>query len=62
MSYFAFSDGKTIMPMVPACDYKRVNDGDQGPNTGGMGSYSPPYFFTPDSGTKSTQHYCRADY
>ena len=47
MSYFAFSDGKTILPMVPACDYKRVNDGDQGPNTGGMGSYSPPYFFTP---------------
>jgi phosphoribosylamine--glycine ligase len=47
MSYFAFSDGKTIMPMVPACDYKRVNEGDQGPNTGGMGSYSPPYFFTP---------------
>jgi phosphoribosylamine---glycine ligase len=47
MSYFAFSDGRTIMPMVPACDYKRVNDGDQGPNTGGMGSYSPPYFFTP---------------
>jgi len=47
MSYFAFSDGQTIMPMVPACDYKRINDGDQGPNTGGMGSYSPPYFFTP---------------
>jgi phosphoribosylamine---glycine ligase len=47
ISHFAFSDGKTIMPMVPACDYKRVNDGDRGPNTGGMGSYSPPYFFTP---------------
>jgi len=47
LSYFAFSDGKAIMPMVPACDYKRVNDGDRGPNTGGMGSYSPPYFFTP---------------
>jgi len=46
MSYFAFSDGKTIMPMVPACDYKRVGDGDHGPNTGGMGSYSPPYFFS----------------
>ena len=33
--------------MVPACDYKRVYDGDQGPNTGGMGSYSPPHFYSP---------------
>jgi len=46
MSAFAISDGKTILPVVPACDYKRVNDGDQGPNTGGMGSYSPPTFLT----------------
>ncbi len=44
MSSFAFTDGKTVMPMVSACDYKRVYDGDQGPNTGGMGSYSPPQF------------------
>jgi phosphoribosylamine--glycine ligase len=34
--------------MVPACDYKPVFDGDLGPNTGGMGSYSPPYFYGPD--------------
>ena len=47
MSAFAFSDGTTVIPMVAACDYKRVYDGDQGPNTGGMGSYSPPHFFTP---------------
>ena len=47
MSSFAFSDGRTVVPMVSACDYKRAYDGDQGPNTGGMGSYSPPYFFTP---------------
>jgi len=40
MSFFAFSDGTNVVPMVSACDYKRVNDGDQGPNTGGMGSYS----------------------
>lgn len=46
MSYFSVTDGLTILPMIPACDYKRVNDGDRGPNTGGMGSYSPPYFFT----------------
>ena len=47
MSYFAFSDGNTVLPMVSACDYKRVNDGDHGPNTGGMGSYSPPVFNSP---------------
>jgi phosphoribosylamine--glycine ligase len=52
MSYFAFSDGNTILPMVPACDYKRVFDGDLGPNTGGMGSYSPPFFYTPELGQK----------
>ena len=47
MSYFAFSDGINVLPMVSACDYKRVNDGDKGPNTGGMGSYSPPVFDSP---------------
>ena len=45
MSFFIFTDGHTIAPTVPACDYKRIFDGDQGPNTGGMGSYSPPPFF-----------------
>ena len=47
MSFFAFSDGTTVLPMVSACDYKRVNEGDRGPNTGGMGSYSPPVFDSP---------------
>ncbi len=47
MSSFIFTDGTTVIPMVSACDYKPVYDGNRGPNTGGMGSYSPPYFFNP---------------
>jgi len=46
VSLIAFTDGKTVSPMVPACDYKKVGDDDQGPNTGGMGSYSPSGFFS----------------
>src|SRR6266545_2026865 len=40
-SVFALTDGRTVVPLAPARDYKRVADGDQGPNTGGMGAYSP---------------------
>jgi len=47
MSTFAFTDGHTVVPMNSACDYKAAYDGDKGPNTGGMGSYSPPPFLTP---------------
>ncbi len=42
LSVFCFTDGAYVTPLAPACDYKRVFDGDQGPNTGGMGGYSPP--------------------
>jgi phosphoribosylamine--glycine ligase len=47
MSTFAFSDGHSLVPMASACDYKPAFDGNKGPNTGGMGSYSPPPFLTP---------------
>ena len=40
-SYIAFTDGKTILPLASSQDHKAILDGDQGPNTGGMGAYSP---------------------
>jgi phosphoribosylamine--glycine ligase len=46
VSIFVFTDGEHLSPMVAACDYKRIFDDDRGPNTGGMGSYSPPAFWT----------------
>ncbi len=39
------ADGRAMVPIAAACDYKRAGDGDPGPNTGGMGAYSPPPAF-----------------
>lgn len=47
-SLLAFSDGNTVVPMIPARDYKRVGDGDAGPNTGGMGCYAPSPYLPPE--------------
>ncbi|MEJ2577928.1 MAG: phosphoribosylamine--glycine ligase [Kineosporiaceae bacterium] len=41
VSLFCLTDGRTVVPLAPAQDFKRVGDGDTGPNTGGMGAYSP---------------------
>ena len=47
-SFFALTDGETILPFGTAQDHKRVGDGDTGPNTGGMGAYSPASIVTPE--------------
>ena len=46
-SFFALSDGTAVLPLATAQDHKRVGDGDTGPNTGGMGAYSPAPVLTP---------------
>lgn len=48
VSFFALTDGATIVPFGSAQDHKRVGDGDSGPNTGGMGAYSPAPVLTPE--------------
>jgi phosphoribosylamine--glycine ligase len=48
VSLLCFSDGKVLRPMASAQDHKRVGEGDTGPNTGGMGAYSPAPAFTPE--------------
>jgi phosphoribosylamine---glycine ligase len=48
VSLFALTDGVEVLPLAPAQDFKRLLDGDEGPNTGGMGSYSPTPFLRPD--------------
>ena len=48
VSLFAVTDGRTVLPLQPAQDFKRVGDDDTGPNTGGMGAYSPLPWAPPD--------------
>jgi phosphoribosylamine--glycine ligase len=47
ISLLTFTDGKTILPMLPVQDHNRIGEGDIGPNTGGMGAYAPTGAFTP---------------
>jgi phosphoribosylamine--glycine ligase len=49
LSVFAIGDGRAMVPVAAACDYKRAGDDDRGPNTGGMGAYSPPAGFPDDA-------------
>src|SRR6185312_11140412 len=46
-SFLALTDGETVVPLASSQDHKRVLDGDRGPNTGGMGAYSPAPIMTP---------------
>ena len=54
-SLLAFTDGKTIRPMVSSQDHKRAYDGDKGPNTGGMGTYAPAPVMTKDMVEQATE-------
>jgi phosphoribosylamine---glycine ligase len=52
VSLFGLTDGRRVVPLAPAQDFKRLADDDEGPNTGGMGSYSP----VPELGTDEVEH------
>ena len=59
-SFFALCDGETAIPLASAQDHKRAFDGDKGPNTGGMGAYSPVPVLTAEiSSAPWTRSCCR---
>ena len=55
VSLFFFADGQTVLPLTPAQDFKRIGDNDEGPNTGGMGAYSPLPWLASDAVERITQ-------
>ena len=58
-SFFVLSDGEHALPLASAQDHKRVHDGDQGPNTGGMGAYSPAPVMTPQMSARALDEIVR---
>lgn len=56
VSVLSFCDGKTVVPMVSAQDHKRAYDHDEGPNTGGMGTFSPSRIYTPEIASYCMEH------
>jgi phosphoribosylamine---glycine ligase len=55
VSLMALVDGERVIPLAPACDYKRALEDDGGPNTGGMGGYSPPGFYSDADSTEAVR-------
>jgi phosphoribosylamine--glycine ligase len=58
-SFFCLVDGETVVPLASAQDHKRVFDGDKGPNTGGMGAYSPAPIMTPEMERRALEEIVR---
>ena len=61
VSLFAITDGETVLPLQPAQDFKRACDGDEGPNTGGMGAYTPLPWAPDDLVAEVTRRVLAAD-
>ncbi len=59
LSVFGICDGRSVVPLVPARDFKRAGEGDEGPNTGGMGAYSPPVGVTDELVAEATDRVLR---